>query len=127
MRAPVPSLLRLLAVLYILLGLVLLAIMAYEAYNGLYFGSPLLSLSVVAVVGLLMVTMGMGFLRGLNVYFWLSVGLIVILIIIEAARIIEGDFINTVYLAVALLVLYFLTRPKIKVWFGLRPNLASRR
>lgn len=122
-----PYLLRLLAIVYIILGLLLLLISANAARTAIYLGlGALANISIITIVGILMVVMGYGFLSGMRWCFWLSIILLCLLILAEAMKVIEGQLVDLIELAVSILVLYSLTRPNIKTWFGIAPGFAKR-
>lgn len=122
-RTPIPNLLRLLALLYIISGLILLIIMINELRVPVHLGEVgILHICITAIAGLLMVVMGYGFLRSVRRCFWISIILISLLILAEAISITEGAPINIIELIVSIIILYFLTRSKIKIWFGIRPT-----
>ncbi len=82
----------------------------------------ILHLCITAIAGLLMIVMGYGFLRSVRWCFWLSITLVSLLILAEIISITKGESINIIELIVSIIILYFLTRSKIKIWFGIRPT-----
>lgn len=131
-RPPRPTGITVLAILSILIGIFLLLVgiasLSLSAIGGIS-GVSNASYVVAAgafslILGILGLAMGIGFLHGKR-YGW-DLGVIVsVLMIIGAIVLIAlGSYGNIVQLIIYGIVLYYLTRPHVKAFFGKGPSVA---
>lgn len=106
-----------------MLGLVLLGMAVFDARNT-YYPAIFEGLSAVVIVSLIMLIIGYGFLSGRRWCFYLSIVLILLLALNQSFNAVEGNRIDWAWAILSLIVLYFLNRPSIRIWFGIRPGKA---
>jgi len=74
--------------------------------------------AVFLILGILYLTVGVGFLGGKRWAWTLGIIVSVIGIVLNIIQLIGGNYSGVVSLIISLLIIYYLTRPHVKVFFG---------
>ena len=122
MGANRPLLVTVIGVIYVLFGILLLLSGAVLAFSGeaLDLGVEELSSlsgSTAAVIGIVQIIVGAGFLRGWGLWWYLGVIITVIMLIMSIASILAIGFAAVVPTLVSLIVLWYLFRDNVKSFF----------
>jgi hypothetical protein len=120
----------LLAVLEILGAIVLLGLGAMFTFGGGAIAAATGTLSsvvgpVIGVVGIVFLVLGIaelvvayGFLKGMAWSWWIEVVLTALGLIIMVFSLVRGNVSSIISIIIGALVLYYMTRPEAKKWFG---------
>jgi uncharacterized membrane protein (DUF2068 family) len=81
--------------------------------------------AAILILGILYLTVGVGFLGGKRWAWTLGIIVSVIGIVLDVIQMIGGNYNSAVSLIISLLIIYYLTRPHVKIFFGRGTQVAS--